>query len=88
MTPGAFIRVVVVEVVVVGSVVVVEVVVEVVVVDVEVVERLVEVVIVEEVVEIVDDRGSFQTIAKVRIKPDLGALLNVFIVLEEIDEAD
>jgi hypothetical protein len=40
------------------------------------------------VVEIVDDRGSFQTIAKVRIKPDLGALLNVFIVLEEIDEAD
>ena len=44
--------------------------------------------LVGEVVEIVDDRGSFQTIAKVRIKPDLGALLNVFIVLEEIDEAD
>ena len=43
--------------------------------------------LVGEVVEIADDRGSFQTIVKVRIKPYLGALLNVFIVLEEIDEA-
>ncbi|MBC8344937.1 MAG: rod shape-determining protein MreC [Candidatus Marinimicrobia bacterium] len=41
-----------------------------------------------EVIEVVDERGSFQTVAKVRIRPNLGALLNVFIVIEEIDEVD
>jgi len=41
-----------------------------------------------EVVEVMNERGSFQKVAKVRIKPRLGALLNVFIVVEEINEAD
>ncbi|MEA1882231.1 MAG: rod shape-determining protein MreC [Candidatus Marinimicrobia bacterium] len=41
-----------------------------------------------EVIEVLDERGSFQKIAKVRIKPKLGALLDVFIVIEEINEVD
>ncbi|MBT88452.1 MAG: rod shape-determining protein MreC [Candidatus Marinimicrobia bacterium] len=41
-----------------------------------------------EVVEIADERASFQTVAKVRIQPNLGALLNVFIVTEEFDEVN
>ncbi|MBT3479507.1 MAG: rod shape-determining protein MreC [Candidatus Marinimicrobia bacterium] len=41
-----------------------------------------------EVVEVIDERGSFQKIAKVRIQPKLGALLNVFLVIEEINEVD
>ena len=40
-----------------------------------------------EVVEVLNERGSFQKIAKVRIKPKLSTLLNVFIVIEESNEA-
>ena len=41
-----------------------------------------------EVVEVMDELGSFQKVAKVRIKSNLGALLHVFIIIEEIDEDD
>ena len=41
-----------------------------------------------EVIEVIDERGSFQKIAKVKIEPELGALLNVFIVIKEINELD
>lgn len=41
-----------------------------------------------EVIEVLNERGSFQKVAKVRVKPLLGSLLNVFIVVEEINEMD
>jgi len=37
---------------------------------------------------VLNERGSFQKIAKVRIKSKLSTLLNVFIVIEESNEAD
>ena len=41
-----------------------------------------------EVIEVLNERGSFQKIAKVRIKSKLSTLLNVFIVIEESNEVD
>lgn len=41
-----------------------------------------------EVIGILDERGSFQKIAQVRIKSELGSLMNVFIVTEVRDEVD
>ncbi len=41
-----------------------------------------------EVIGIVNERGSFQKVAIARIKPNLGALRNVFVITEKIDEVD
>lgn len=41
-----------------------------------------------EVVEVFDERGSFQKVARVRIKPNLGALMYVFIVMKDFNDLD
>ena len=38
------------------------------------------------VIEIQDEIGSFQKIVKVRISPNIGSLLNVFIIRGTYDE--
>jgi len=39
-----------------------------------------------EVIEVVNERGSFQKVAKVRIKPKIGSLLHVFIIVSDLDK--
>ena len=39
-----------------------------------------------EVIEIQDERGSFQKIVKVKITPNIGSLLNVFVINRGLDE--
>ena len=41
-----------------------------------------------EVIEVLDERNSFQKVARVRIKPNLGALMYVFIVMGGQDGLD
>lgn len=41
-----------------------------------------------EVIGILDERGSFQKMALVQIKPELGSLMNVFVVTDVHDEMD
>lgn len=41
-----------------------------------------------EVIGILDERGSFQKIAQVRIKSELGSLMNIFVITEIRDEVD
>ena len=39
-----------------------------------------------EVIEVVNERGSFQKVAKVRIKAKIGSLLHVFIIVSDLDQ--
>ena len=39
-----------------------------------------------EVIEVVNERGSFQKVAKVRIKAKIGSLLHVFIIVSDLDK--
>ncbi|MEE8336361.1 MAG: rod shape-determining protein MreC [Candidatus Neomarinimicrobiota bacterium] len=40
------------------------------------------------VIGVLEERGSFQKIAQVRIKPELSSLMNLFVVIEENNELD
>ena len=35
-----------------------------------------------EVIELIEERGSFQKVAKIRISPNLSSILNVFIIVD------
>jgi rod shape-determining protein MreC len=39
-----------------------------------------------EVIEVVNERGSFQKVAKVRIKAKIGSLLHVFVIINDLDQ--
>ena len=41
-----------------------------------------------EVIEVLDERGSFQKVAKVRIRSNLGSLLHAFIIVSDLDKID
>ena len=41
-----------------------------------------------EVIEVLDERGSFQKVAKVRIRSNLGSLLHAFIIVSDLGKID
>ena len=41
-----------------------------------------------EVIEVLDERGSFQKVAKIRIKSKIGSLSHAFIIVSDLDKID
>ena len=35
------------------------------------------------VIQLIEERGSFQKVAKIKISPNLGSVLNAFIIIDE-----
>ena len=39
-----------------------------------------------EVIEVFDERGSFQKVARIKIESDISSILSAFVIVGELDE--